>query len=308
MAERKNTKKVVRAESAPKKERTGSAKEGREAPVWRPTEEGLAKAKRLRIFAGISWAVAIALELFAIIGLLHPERRARVGVAMGWDAGDEGFPNWALIALIVLFVVIGILAILGSQLWKRANDLDPASEKDRARYFIQNQLGAFITVLAFIPLIVLILANKDMSKQQKTIATAAGGAIAVVAILLGVDWSPTSIEQRTVEAQWDQQRVIAITGQDQVYWVPGGSVYHLCAEVSPLQEGSTSEEILTGTVQDAIDGGMERLTKQVQMEVNQCGLPQPDDIYLEWAPPENFEDLAPADEEVPAVELEDANA
>ncbi|MDO5494938.1 MAG: hypothetical protein Q4G64_04420 [bacterium] len=303
MAEQK--KKVVRAPSksgaSSKPRGTSSGAGGSAAPEWRVTPENKTKATRLRIFAGISWAVAIALEIFAIFFLLNSDRRARLGLRFGWDPGDTGFPGWALTMLIVLFVVIGILAVLGSFLWKRANDLDPASKKDTVRFFVQNQLGAIITLIAFLPLIALVLANKDMDQKQKTIAGVVGGAVAVAAVLLGVDWNPPSIEQKTIEAQWDQQRVIAMTGADEVFWVPGGSVYHLCAEVSPLQQTSTSEEIFAGTVQDAIDGGMERLTKQVQMEINQCGLPQPDDMYLEWEPPANFEDL-PVQEDAPVLE------
>lgn len=229
--------------------------------------------------------MAIGLELFAIFGLLNSDNRARIAVRFGWDAGVEGFPGWALTFLIVLFIVIGVLAVIGSLLWKRANDLDPASKKDGFRFFVQNQLGAIITLVAFLPLIVLVLANKDMDQKQKTIVGVVGGAVLVVATLLGVDWNPPSVEQKTIDAQWDQQRVIAITGADEVYWVPGGSVYHLCADVSPLQVGSNSEEIVVGTVQHAIDSGMSRLTKQVQMEINQCGLPQPDDVYLDWEVP-----------------------
>lgn len=287
MAEKKNTKKVVRAQTSSPKSTGGAAEDGGQ-PVWRATPEAKSRALRLRVIAGILWAVAIGLEMFAIFGLLNSNNRARIALRFGWDAGDEGFPGWALTALIVLFVVIGILAVIGSLLWKRANDLDPASKKDTVRFFVQNQLGAIITLVAFLPLIVLVLANKDMDQKQKTIAGAVGGVIAVVAVLLGVDWNPPSVEQKTIEAQWDQQRVIAMTGADEVFWVPGGSVYHLCAEVSPLQVGSTSEEIMVGTVQDAIDSGMSRLTKQVQMEINQCGLPQPDDVYLEWEIPESL--------------------
>jgi len=281
--------------------RSRSAEGGSTAPEWRVTPENKKKATTRRIIAGVLWAIAILLEIFAIFFLLNSDRRARLGLRFGWDPGDTGFPGWALTMLIVLFVVIGILAIAGSFLWKSANDLDPASKKDTVRFFVQNQLGAIITLVAFLPLIVLVFMNKDMDQKQKTIAGAVGVVAVLVAGLLGVDWNPPSVEQKTIEAQWDQQRVIAITGEDLVYWVPGGSVYHLCADVSPLQTTSTSEEILAGSVQEAIDHGMSRLTKQVQMEINQCGLPQPDDMYLDWEPPANFEDL-PVPEDAPEVE------
>ncbi len=287
MAEQQSNKKVVRA---PKRDR-GAAEGGSDKPTWRATEQAKHRARNLRIWAIVCWVIAIGLEAFAIFGLLNSNSRAHIGVTFGWDPGDEAFPGWAVVFLIVLVVVIGALTITGSLLWKRANHLDPASKNDPVRFFIQNQLGAIIAVIAFLPLIVLVFLNKDMDQKQKTIAGVIGVLVMAIAVLLGIDWNPPSIEQRTAEAQWDQQRVIAMTGKDEVYWVDGGEVYHLCAEVSPLQKTSTAEEIVVGTVQDAIDAGKSRLTKQVQMEINQCGLPQPDDVYLSWEPPANVEEL-----------------
>lgn len=272
---RTNKKKVVRAESKPRAQRSGGPDGGGgDAPVWRATPEAKKKARTFRIVAAVAWVIAIALEVVAIVK---------------WLDGD----HFGL--LIGALVVIAIFAIGGSLLWKKANDLDPASRKDPIRFFVQNQLGAIISVIAFLPLIVLILLNKDMDKQQKAIAGGIGAVLLVVAVLLGADFSPESVEKKTAEAQWDQQRVIALTGQDEVYWVDTGSVYHLCAEVSALQVTSTADEIKVGTVQDAIDGGMGRLTKQVQQEINQCGLPQPDDRYLANDPPADLDEL-PADD------------
>lgn len=287
VAEQQSNKKIVRA---PKRDR-GAADGGADKPTWRATDEAKRWARNLRIWAIVCWVIAIGLEAFAIFGLLNSNSRAHIGVAFGWDTGDEGFPGWALVFLIVLVVAIGALAVTGSLLWKRANRLDPASKRDPVRFFIQNQLGAIITVVAFLPLVVLVFLNKDMDQKQKSIAGVIGVVVMAIAVLIGIDWNPPSIEQRTAEAQWDQQRVIAMTGKDEVYWVEGGEVYHLCAEVSPLQKTSTAEEIVVGTVQDAIDAGKSRLTKQVQMEINQCGLPQPDDVYLDWEPPANVEEL-----------------
>lgn len=291
MAEQPSNKKIVRADSKPRARKGGSDSPANSQVEWRANDEAKRRALVLRIIAGVLWAIAIGLEAFAIFGLLNSENRARIAVGAGWDPGDEGFPQWALIFLIVLFVVIGIFAIIGSLLWKKANDLDPASKKNAFRFFVQNQLGVIITLIAFVPLIVVVLMNKDMDKKQKTIATAAGAVVLVIAALVGIDFNPPSVEQRTAEAQWDQQRVIAITGKDEVYWVEGGEVYHLCAEVSPLQKTSTADEIVVGTVQDAVDAGKSRLTKQVEMEINQCGLPQPDEAYLDWEPPANVEEL-----------------
>ena len=46
---------------------------------------------------------------------------------------------------------IAIFAIAGSLMWKAANKHDPARESEKARFFFQNQLGAIITVIAFLP-------------------------------------------------------------------------------------------------------------------------------------------------------------
>ncbi|MFC7765014.1 hypothetical protein [Leucobacter soli] len=194
-------------------------------------------------------------------------------------------------------MINAILCIIAGYLWKGANRLDPASRKDKVRFFVQNQLGAIIPILAFLPLIILIFLNKDMDKKQKGWAGGIGIGVLVIAVALGVDFNPPSVEQYTVEQNWDRTRVVGITGQDEVFWVASGSVYHLCAEVSPL-ENSTQDEILTGTVSDATadtSGGMERLTKQVQMEINQCNaaghdFALPDPSYLEQTPPSDFAD------------------
>lgn len=101
-----------------------------EQKVFVASEESKAKAKQLRLFAILAWIVAIGGEIFAILKLIHNE-------TMVW--------------LIVAIVAILILSVVGSILWKKANRLDPASEKDKVRFFIQNQLGAIIAVLAFLP-------------------------------------------------------------------------------------------------------------------------------------------------------------
>lgn len=284
-----SSKKVVRAQP---KERAGSQKTdgGRPAaPAWEATPGAKKQALVFRVVAGVLWLVSIAVELYLIFGVLAK------------DHGDEGFP---MVQLIVLMVVMGILSIIGSLLWKRANHMDPASEKNKVRFFVQNQLGAIVAVIAFLPLVVLVLTNDEMDKNQKAIAGGIAGVLLVVATLVGIDFDPASVERYTIEAQWDQQRVIAITGKDEVYWIETGKVFHLCPEVSPLQN-STADEIFEGTVQDAVDGGMQRLTKQLRMEINQCGLPEPDPKYLEAEPPANLEEILSGDSGDPAPDTPD---
>ena len=69
----------------------------------------------------------------------------------------------------------------------------------KIRFFIQNQLGAIITIIAFLPLVILIFTNKDMKGKQKGLV----GVIAVIALVvagfIGIDFDPASIEKYTQE-------------------------------------------------------------------------------------------------------------
>ena len=104
-------------------------------------------------------------------------------MAIGFEVGAIlllNRPPISTVWLIVLIAVDLIFAVVGSLLWKKANRLDPASEKDKVRFFLQNQLGAIISIIAFLPLVILILTNKDMNGKQKGLV----GAVAVVALLV----------------------------------------------------------------------------------------------------------------------------
>ncbi len=194
--------------------------------IFEASPESKAKAKQLRLFAFLAWIIAIAGQIFAILKLLSDEY---------------------LVWLIVAIVVILALAITGSYLWKKANRLDPASEKQKVKFFIQNQLGAIMSVLAFLPLVIFIFTNKNLSKQTKGIA----GTIAVIALLVagfaGVDFNPASIEQYT-----EQTKEIELLndGFNNVYWTPSGTRYHIYPDCSYINTDRTSE-IFEGTVASA---------------------------------------------------------
>ncbi|MGB4137415.1 MAG: hypothetical protein WA971_12675 [Microbacterium sp.] len=246
---------------------------------WKPTPEAKAKATRFRWIAGVLWAVAIVGELVGIFWLL------RQRVVTGGEGGalernpDTGlleqpgttvvFPQWAFISLIVLLVVIAALSITGSMLWKKANRLDPARRSEPFRFFVQNQLGAIIAIVAFLPLVILIFLNKDMDKGQKTTAGIIGIVLAAAAVLFGIDYSPASVEQYSA----DQSTVIQLLGQDEVVWVAGGQVYHVCEEVPAIQTGSDK---ITGTTAEAVAAGKTRLTLEFASEMKKCGLAVPD--------------------------------
>jgi hypothetical protein len=255
-------------------------------PTWKPTAESKKKATQLRIIALVLWAVAIAAEAVGIFWLLRQRTLATVddataltrdpetGLLVESTGGETSatFPQWAFITLLVLMAVIAALSIIGSILWKKANRLDPASKQDKVRFFVQNQLGAIIAIVAFLPLIIMVFLNKDMSGQQKTIAGIAGIALAAVAVVVGVDFNPPSVEKYTA----DQSAVIQLLGKDHVYWVAGGSVYHVCNEVSDIQNASSEQG--EGTTAEAVEAGKTRLTLELRSELNTCGLPVPENV------------------------------
>ncbi len=136
--------------------------------------------------------------------------------------------NETLVWLIVVIAVILVLAITGSLLWKKANRLDPASEKDKVKFFIQNQLGAIMGMLAFLPLVILLFTNKNIDGKTKGIA----GTIAVVAMLAagitGVDFNPPSVEEYTKEINEQTSTLKKLNfDNDNVYWTSAGNKYHI---------------------------------------------------------------------------------
>lgn len=221
-------------------------------PTWKPTAEAKQQATTFRIIALVLWALAIPGEAFAIFWVLKQS-------------------TVSLVLLIAAIVVIGVLAVVGSLLWKKANLLDPASRSEPVRFFIQNQLGAILAIIAFLPLIAMIFMNKNMNSQHKAIAGAIGIGALVVATLMGASFNPPSVEQYTEESNV----VIGYTGQNLVFWTKLGNVYHLCQGASDIQRESKDNTIYSGTVADAHAAGKERLTLKVDEELKQCGISTP---------------------------------
>ena len=198
--------------------------------VFRASAESKGKAKQLRLFALLAWIIAIAGEVFAILKLIS---------------------NETLVWLVVAIVVILVLAITGSMLWKKANKLDPASEKDKVRFFVQNQLGAIMAVLAFLPLVILVFTNKEADGKTKGIA----GTIAIVALLAagitGIDFNPASIEKYTEEINAQTNTLKQLNfDNDNVYWTKAGNRYHIFEDCQHIKG---RDEINNGTVKQSWD-------------------------------------------------------
>jgi len=205
----------------------GGEAAARETRPFIASDESKAKAKKFRIFSILAWLAAIGFEVGAILLLRKPP------INMAW-----------LIALIVADL---IFAVIGNLLWKKANRFDPASEKDKFRFFVQNQLGAIIAVIAFLPLVILIFTNKDLKGKQKGLV----GAVAVIALLIagftGIDFNPPSQEEY---AQQTAQVKELNNGVNYVYWTKSGKSYHLYSDCSYINQDRTVE-IFEGTVAKA---------------------------------------------------------
>jgi hypothetical protein len=212
--------------------------------------------------------------------------------------------------LVGLLVVIAVFAIAGSLMWKAANKHDPARESDSVRFFFQNQLGAIITVIAFLPLIVLIFMDKDMDPKNKKIAGGIGVVLAAVAAFIGIDFNPPSVEQYTKDMNKcaaeikanqpttdcspevaDQAKDIARdsktvadatkdpahpAGQDVVYWIApeNGAKKAATPHVFHICQGVSplrGKTVNHGSVTEAYSENATRITKQIPMEQKQCG-------------------------------------
>jgi hypothetical protein len=208
------------------------------------SREDVAKAKQLRLFAILAWLVAIGLQVYAIFGVLFK-------------------PPVNMTLLIILIAICLVLAITASILWKKSNRLDPASEKDKVKFFLQNQLGAIMGILAFLPLVILIFTNKDLTGKQKGLV----GSIAVVAMLIagitGIDFDPPSIEKYTQQIE-EQTRTLKTLNADvdNVFWTRAGNKYHIYEDCQHIRG---REEINNGTVQASWDEkGISELCKTCQ--------------------------------------------
>jgi hypothetical protein len=220
MAENKSPKKIVRA---------AGAEDAKSVPLFVASEASEKKALQQRLLAALLWVAAIGLEVWAIF------------ILKTWATS----PNMPL--LIGLIVGDLILAIGGALLWKSANRLDPASKKDTVKFFVQNQLGLIIAVIAFLPLLVLILANKDMDKNQKALAGGIAAAAVAIAGYFGLSLNPPSVEEYSDQIA----EVKGLTGgKDFVYWTKAGTHYHVYSDCRAINSNRT-EEIIEGSVGQA---------------------------------------------------------
>ncbi|MBR1989501.1 MAG: hypothetical protein IJ987_03435 [Firmicutes bacterium] len=185
-------------------------------------------AGKLRLASWILWALAIVCEVVAFLIL-----NGTIYVP------DEKFTTMFLIPLGIDFV----LALVASQLWKKANDKDPASKKNGFKFFLQNQLGLIMTLICFVPLIIMLLLNKDLEKGTKKLVTVVAVIMLVVCGVFSIDWNPASAEDLAAA-----EGAAVSAGADTVYWTTFGKSFHYDQDCHSL---SRSKTLYEGNIADA---------------------------------------------------------
>jgi len=211
------------------------------------TTEELLEATRknalpYRIGAIVLWVLAIVFEVFAILIFVHK-------VDFSFTVEN---PGWT-IAWVVCLVLDLVCVIIGSQLWKKGNHLDPASEKNKVKFWLNNNLGVFVSVLAFLPFIIFVLTDKKASKQSKTIAAIAAVVALLVAGLTSYDWNPIS-----------QEEMLENANIETVYWTASGTVYHAYSDCSHL---NNTVDLFSGDSATAIENGKTRMCKTCEARI-----------------------------------------
>ncbi|MBN9304749.1 MAG: hypothetical protein BGO82_11425 [Devosia sp. 67-54] len=260
---------------------------------WQASQSQKSSAGNFRLFAAIAWIIAIAGECYGVWLIYH----------RAFDQGGQPL-------LLGLLIGIAVFAIAGNLFWKAANRRDPARASDTARFFFQNQLGAIISVIAFLPLLVLIFTDKNMDPRTKQVGGSVGAVLLVLATVLGINFQPPSVEQYTqdmdkcaaeikanqpttdcspeVAAQAqaianDTSTIADATkdadhpnGQDVVYWIAPAAgqtksdIEHVFHLCAEVSP-LKDKTVHSGSVTQAYAENATRITQQIAMEQKQCG-------------------------------------
>lgn len=195
---------------------------------WDPEKRG----NKMRRFAVLCWVIALFFEVIWILRLTDVINR---------------FSNIEVGTFLIIAIVLDLIFFVpGSLLWKKANHIDPASEKNKAKFWLWNNLGSILSVLAFLPIIILVLTDKDLDKKTKTLVTSVAAIALVIAWLTGYDFNPVSSEQ----LERAEQEVLQVSPSWIVYWAEYSKKYHVDKDCPAF---SNSETVYEWTVRDAYE-------------------------------------------------------
>lgn len=198
---------------------------------WDPKKRATTK----RVFSILFRLIAIAFEVIWILRLTE---------VINW------FSNMEIVTSLLICLWIDLVfVIVWSLLWKKANHIDPASEKNKVKFWLWNNLGTVVSIVAFLPLIILVFSDKKLDKKSKGII--GGVAIAALAIagLASYDFNPVSSEQ-LLRAE---QEVLQVSPSGTVYWATYSKKYHVDKDCPAF---SNSDTVYEGTVRDAYEKGL----------------------------------------------------
>ncbi|MBO5606346.1 MAG: hypothetical protein J5930_00465 [Treponema sp.] len=212
---------------------TGEDVTGKKRPSAAAAPAKSGNATGLRVGAVILWIAALAFEVLAVALILE-----KLLVLPKID------PLYKGIAALVLDMVC---VIIGSQLWKKANHIDPASQKNAVKFWLWNNMGVIVAAVAFIPFIIILLTNKDADKKTKVVGTVVAAIFLAISGLASYDWNPVS-----------QEAVAAATAGQSVYWTEHGKKFHTHEDCQALDR---TETLYNGTAQEAIDAGKGTICK-----------------------------------------------
>lgn len=198
---------------------------------WDPVE----RATKRRRIAVILWIIAIAFETIWIL---------RVTNVINWFSWLD--INYFLIICIVLDLVF---FIIGSLVRKKANHIDPISEKNKLKFWSWNNLWTILSVLAFLPMIIVVLMSKNLDKNSKKLVWWIAAAALIIAWLASYDYNPVSSEQ-LLRAE---QEVLQVSPTGKVYWAPYSKKYHVDPDCPAF---SNSETVYEWSVRDAYEEGL----------------------------------------------------
>jgi len=186
-----------------------------------------------RIGAIVLWLLAIGCEILAIMAIMKDF------VIRFTNNGNTN----VTITLILFIVLDLIFAVIAAQLWKKANHIDPPSEKNKFLFYLISELGVIMACICFIPLIIILLKNDKLDKKTKTIVTVVAAAALLITGFASADYNPISAEQKAEAEQ-------VITGD--VYWTTFGHKYHLDEDCGSIKNSNT---LYVGSVTEAIESG-----------------------------------------------------
>lgn len=265
MAEKKapTERKIVKAS-----EDTRAKKSTQTAEATKTSGKG---ATGKRVGAIILWILGLGCEVGAILTLV---KKILIPTSVDAFVKKDGLiytlVNWlgenTPLAVIIAFLVLDLIfVIIGSQLWKKANHIDPPSKKNKFLFFLQSQLGAIVAVIAFVPFIIILLVSKE---EDLAVKGAAKKWLAVGAIVGCLICGAASIDYHPASAEGKAAAEAAIDGD--VFYSPSGHVYHTHEDCGHLANSST---LYQGSVDEAISAGRTRLCKRC---AERDGLTNPD--------------------------------